>query len=52
MGAGMASSETGSTAASLLSPLNSAMDIYKEDGDRRNAEKRLSSAEDVSVVFS
>ena len=50
VGAGMALSETGSTAAvtAELSP----MDIYEEDGDRTNSEKRLSSAEDASVAFS
>jgi hypothetical protein len=46
----VASSETRSTAAvtAELSP----MDIYEEDGDRTNSEKRLSSAEDASVAFS
>jgi hypothetical protein len=48
----MASSETGSTAVSLLSPLSSPMDIYEGDGDCTDLEKGLSSAEDVSVVFS
>jgi hypothetical protein len=47
----MASLETGSTIISLLLPLNSPINIYKGDEDRRNLEKRLSSAEDVSVVF-
>jgi hypothetical protein len=52
MDAGMASLKTGSIIVSLLSPLNSPIDIYKVNKDRRNLKKRLLFAKDVSVVFS
>jgi cation transport regulator ChaB len=48
----MASLETKSIVISLLSPLNSAINIYKENEDRRNSKKRLLSAKNVSIVFS
>jgi len=48
----MTSSETELTAVSLLSSLNSLMNIYEGDGDRRNLEKKLLFIKNVSVIFS
>jgi len=52
VGVGRASLVTESTAVSLLQPLNSPMDKNEGDGEWRNSEKRLSSAEHVPVVSS
>ena len=42
---------TGLIAVSLLLPLNSPTDIHEGGEERRNSEKRLLSAEHVSVFF-